>query len=60
MNGQVVDMTYRRSVEDRISKMIINNAEVIAKSLANGRDVEIRKTKGGISVAEIRKTVIVR
>ena len=46
--------------ETQLTDAIRNNAAEIAKSLAKGRDVEIRKTKNGISVAEVKKTVIVR
>lgn len=38
---------------------IVAKAEIIALCLKNG-DVEIRKTKDGISVAEVRKTVRAR
>ena len=39
---------------------VIDNAETIARSLKNGKDVEIRKTASGISVTEIKKTVVSR
>lgn len=39
---------------------IIEKAEIIAKSLKAGKDVEIRKTANGISVTEIAKKVVSR
>lgn len=35
-------------------------AEQIAKSLCKGKDIEIRKSANGISVAEINKKVVRR
>lgn len=58
MNGSVVK--YENSVKGRLVKSIENNAEVIAKALMDGKDVEIRKTANGISVSKVRKTIIVR
>lgn len=62
MNGTVVSMnsSYENSVKGRLTKSIVNNAEMIAKALMEGKDVEIRKTASGISVSKVRKTIIVR
>jgi len=63
MNGSVVNINkinYENSVKGRLTKSIINNAEIIAKALMDGKDVEIRKTANGISVSKVRKTIVVR
>jgi hypothetical protein len=62
MNGTVVSMnsSYENSVKGKLTKSIVNNAEMIAKALMEGKDVEIRKTANGISVSKVRKTIIVR
>lgn len=62
MNGTVVSMnsSYENSVKGKLAKSIVNNAEMIAKALMEGKDVEIRKTANGISVSKVRKTIIVR
>lgn len=65
MSGNVVKMksnleNYENSVRNRLTKSIINNADIIAKALFEGKDVEIRKTSNGISVSKVRKTIIVR
>lgn len=39
---------------------VIEQAEVIAKAICKGRDVEIRKSVSGISVAEVQKKVVSR
>ena len=46
--------------EDKITAEIARKADIIAKSLKSGKDVEIRKTANGISVTEIKKTVVSR
>lgn len=46
--------------EQKIKDALIANAEKIAKALAKGNDIEIRKSAAGISVAEVKKKVIVR
>lgn len=43
---------------DKIKMAIIENAEIMAKALTKGKDLEIRKSANGVSVAEISKTVI--
>lgn len=60
MSDNVVKMSFKTSQEDSVARMVTNNASVIAKSLMEGKDVEIRKTARGISVTEIRKRVLVR
>lgn len=46
--------------EDRIKLDVIAKAEIIAKAIRCGNDVEIRKTSSGISVTEISKRVLAR
>lgn len=46
--------------EDKLITEIVSKADAIAKSLKSGKDVEIRKTASGISVAEVKKTVVAR
>lgn len=43
-----------------LTEQIKQNAEKIAEILSKGYDCEIRKSKNGISVAEISKRVVVR
>ena len=43
-----------------IQKDIIKKSEIIAKAILGGKDVEIRKTSTGISVAEVSKKVVIR
>lgn len=45
---------------ENIKTALIGNAEQIAKALIKGKDVEIRKSSKGITVAEVSKKVIVR
>lgn len=45
---------------DKIKLAIIENAETMAKSLSRGKDLEIRKSSSGVSVAEVDKKVVVR
>ena len=44
---------------DRLKRKVSEQVELIANALMD-YDVEIRRTKDGISVAEIKKTVIYR
>lgn len=46
--------------ERELKLKVIEQAENIAKAISKGRDVEIRKTASGISVAEVQKKVVVR
>lgn len=51
---------YKMANERLIKMSIIENAELIAKSLAKGKDVELRKSVNGVSVAEVEKKVVKR
>lgn len=46
--------------ERQIKMAITDNADKIAAALAKGKDVEIRKIRDGISVAEVSKKVVIR
>lgn len=46
--------------ERELKLKIIEKAETIAKAIAKGKDVELRKSANGVSVAEITKRVISR
>lgn len=46
--------------ERELKLKVIEQAENIAKAICKGRDVEIRKTASGISVAEVSKKVVAR
>ena len=46
--------------EEKLKLSVINNADAIAKALTRGRDVEIRKSASGISLAEISKRVVAK
>ena len=46
--------------EREIKVKIIEQADTIAKAISRGKDVEIRKSSNGISVAEISKKVVSR
>lgn len=46
--------------EKEISTKIIEQAETIAKAICRGKDVEIRKSASGVSIAEISKKVVKR
>lgn len=46
--------------EREIKVKIIEQAETIAKAISRGKDVEIRKSASGISVAEVSKKVVIR
>lgn len=60
MNSNVIPMSAKTAIEQSIAAQITNNADRIAKALASGKDVEIRKIASGISVSAYRKNVIVR
>ena len=45
---------------DKLRLDIISKAEIIAKSLDEGNDVELRKSSNGVSVAEVNKKVVVK
>ena len=46
--------------EDFLTESIKDNAEKIADILYRGKDVEIRKYRTGISIAEVSKKVVAR
>lgn len=46
--------------ERDLKLQIIEKADVIARAMAHGKDVELRKTANGISVCEISKKVVAR
>ena len=46
--------------EREIKLKIIEQAETIAKAICRGKDVELRKSANGVSVAEISKRVVAR
>ena len=46
--------------EKDITEKIIEQAGTIAKAIYKGKDVEIRKSANGVSVAEISKKVVAR
>ena len=47
-------------LKDNIKANVIEMADIIADALHKGKDVEIRKSANGISVAEISKKVVRR
>ena len=46
--------------EKDLKLQIIEKAEIIAKAMVHGKDVELRKTASGVSVCEISKKVVSR
>lgn len=48
------------SEQIKIRDKIIEQAETIAKSITKGKDVELRKSANGVSIAEISKRVVSR
>lgn len=46
--------------DDKLKAELISKADEIVKRLKTGKDIELRKTSKGISIVEIRKTVISR
>lgn len=46
--------------EKEIQKKIVEQSGTIAKAICKGKDVELRKSAGGVSVAEISKKVVAR
>ena len=44
--------------EREIKLSIIDKAETISKILSKGKDVEIRKVRGEVTVAEVKRTVV--
>lgn len=46
--------------EKDLTKKIIEQAGIMAKALLKGRDLEVRKSTSGISVAEVSKKVVAK
>lgn len=46
--------------EKEIQKKIMDQSGTIAKAICKGRDVELRKSASGVSVAEISKKVVAK
>lgn len=46
--------------DDRIKLQLIEKADLIVKALKSGKDIEIRKSSTGITIAEVKKSVIYR
>ena len=46
--------------ERELVAKVVEQAETIAKAISRGKDVDLRKSASGISVAEITKRVISR
>lgn len=46
--------------EKEIQKKIVEQSGTIAKAICKGKDVELRKSASGVSVAEISKRVVAR
>lgn len=46
--------------ERELKLKVIEQAEKIASALSKGRDVELRKSANGVSVAEVSKKVVAR
>ena len=44
--------------EREIKLSIMDKAETISKILSKGKDVEIRKVRGEVTVAEVKRTVV--
>ncbi len=46
--------------EKEIQRKIVEQSGTIAKAICKGRDVELRKSASGVSVAEISKKVVAK
>lgn len=46
--------------EDDLQTKVVEQAALIAEALKKGKDVEVRRTAAGISVAEVSKKVVCR
>lgn len=47
-------------MKKRFRKKIVEQSGTIAKAICKGKDVELRKSASGVSVAEISKKVVAR
>ena len=49
------------NIKEKIKEQIIEKSDMIADILSNGKkDVELRKSSSGVSVAEVSKKVVER
>lgn len=46
--------------EKEIQRKIVEQSGTIAKAICRGKDVELRKSASGVSVAEISKKVVAK
>lgn len=46
--------------EKEIQKKIVEQSGTIAKAIYEGKDVELRKSASGVSVAEVSKRVVAK
>ena len=46
--------------EKEIQKKIVEQSGTIAKAICRGKDVELRKSASGVSVAEVSKRVVAK
>lgn len=46
--------------EKEIQRKIVEQSGTIAKSICKGKDVELRKSASGVSVAEVSKRVVAK
>ena len=46
--------------EQEIKLKVIEQAENIARAICKGKDVELRRSANGVSIAEVSKRVVVR
>ena len=51
-------MELQERKEDRLRKEVIQRAGDIAKVLARGSDVELRKTRDGLKVCAVAKQIV--
>lgn len=47
-------------IKDDLQTKVVEQAALIAAALKKGKDVEVRRTAAGISVAEVSKKVVYR
>lgn len=47
-------------IDDKIKAQLIDKSDLIVKALKSGKDIEIRKSSTGITIAEVKKNVIHR
>lgn len=54
---QAIEVKDMSQTEEKIKQSIIERAEQMAKALAHGKDLEVRKSASGVSVAEVTKKI---